>query len=148
MTMIDSQWLFCSAATVTSTGDSTNIVDLVNPRDMGIGDDPALKLMIYVTTAYTTTDAGTLVVKVDGSTDNSTYSIYAESRAYVAADMIAGAKLFPIDLPHRGPGEALPRYYKLVFTVTNHFTAGALTAAFVLDRNDYPAYPAGVTVAN
>ena len=48
----------------TATGVSTNIIDLhlvgipvlanlQGARDMGIGDDPALKLLVLVTTAFT-----------------------------------------------------------------------------------------------
>lgn len=146
--ILDGLLLFDTASAKIATTDSTNVIDLQNARDMGVGDNPAMKVMITVTTAYLTTDAGTMTITVEGSTDNSTYSVYASTRAYTASEMTVGRQLFPIDLPARPVGDAVPRYYKLVYTVANHFTAGAVTAALVLDNQQYTAYPAGINVAN
>lgn len=148
--IIDGLLLFSSAQNLTTgTIDSTNVIDLLNARDMGIGDDPALKIACFVTTAFATTDAATLTVQALGSTDNSTYTVYAESRAYAAAALVAQAKLLPIDWPHRGPGDALPRYLKLSYVMsTLHFTPGAVSAMLVLDRQDGTQYPPGIYISN
>lgn len=147
--IIDNLMLFSSAQDLTTgTIASTNVLDLLNARDMGIGDDPALKLAIFVTTAFVSTDSATLTISAQGSTDNSTFSTYASSRAYSAADLTAGAKLLPIDWPHRSV-DAMPRYLRLSYVMGSlHFTPGAVTAALVLDRQDAPAYPAGVNISN
>lgn len=148
--IIDGLLLFSTAQNLTTgTIASTNVIDLNNARDMGIADDPALKLAIFVTTAFSSTDSGTLTIQAQGSTDNSTFTVYAESRAYSAADLAVGNKLFPIDWPHRGPGDALPRYIRLAYVMGSlHFTPGAVTAMLVLDRQDATQYPAGLTVSN
>jgi len=151
--IIDGLLLFDSAAAVTSTAASTNIVDLVNARDIGVGDDPAMKVMVLVTTAITTTNSATLTVSAQGSTDNSTWSTYVSSPAYAAAALVAGARLFDIDWPRPAAGLATPRYIRLYYTVgTGIFSAGAVTAALVLDRDDRVnaagAYPAGIAIAN
>lgn len=146
--ILDGLLLFDTASAKIATTDSDNVIDLQNFRDMGVGDNPAMKVMVTVTTAYATTDAGTLTITVQGSTDNSTYSIYASSRALTASEMTAGRQLFPIDLPARGPGDAPPRYLKLIYTVENHFTAGSVTSALVLDNQQNHAYPAGINVLN
>lgn len=150
MTIMDGLLLFSSAQNLTTgTIASTNVIDLLNARDMGIGDDPALKVMCYVTTAFASTDSGTLTVQAQGSTDNSTFTTYAESRAYSAADLLINNKLFPIDWPHRGPGDAFPRYLRLAYVMgALHFTPGAVTAALVLDRQDASQYPAGINISN
>lgn len=150
--ILDGLLMFSSAQNLTTgTIASTNVIDLANAREMGVGDDPALKLAIYVTTAFATTDAGTLTIQAQGSTDNSTFTTYAESRAYAAADLALGRKLFPIDWPHRGPGDALPRYLRLAFVMgALHFTPGAVSAFLVLDRTDWDPmlYPAGINIVN
>ena len=147
--IIDGLLLFSSAQNLTTgTEVSTNVIDLLNARDMGVGDDPALKIACFVITAFATTDSATLTIQAQGSTDNSTFTVYAQSRAYSAADLTAGEKLFPIDWPHRSVS-ALPRYLRLAYVCsTLHFTPGALTSMLVLDRQDGTQYPAGITVAN
>lgn len=148
--IMDGLLLFSSAQNLTTgTIASTNVIDLLNARDMGIGDDPALKIACFVTTAFVSTDSGTLTVQAQGSTDNSTFTVYAESRAYSATDLAVNNKLFPIDWPHRGPGDALPRYLRLAYVMGSlHFTPGAITAALVLDRQDATQYPAGINISN
>ena len=135
----------------TGTQQSTNIVDLVNARDMGIGDTPAIKLLCVVKTTFT---GGTsLQVQFQGAPDNGsglpgTYTTYAESAAVVEADLIAGRYLLPIDVPRPPPGAALPRFYRLQYVTVGTHGAGGVFAALVLDRQDYVNYPAGITIPN
>jgi hypothetical protein len=145
--IIDGLLLFSSAQAITATAASTNVLDMVNARDMGAAD-PEIQVAIFVGTAFSTTNAGTLTIALQGSTDNSTFTTYAQSRAYTAADMPAGAKLLPIELPAKSTQDALPRYYRLNYTVANAFTAGTLTAMLVLDRQDRYDYPAGINITN
>ncbi len=149
--IIDKLLLFSTAqAITTATAVSDNIIDLQNARDIGVGDNPAMKLFCYVTTAFATTDAGTLQVAIQGSTDASTWTTYAltNATAWTVGTLIAGAHLFDIDVPRPPPGASLPRYRRLNYVVVNHFTGGALTAGLVLDRNDIISYPSGYTVSN
>jgi len=156
--ILDSLLMFSTPAApqaITVTAPSTNIIDLLNPRDLGIGDDPALKLAIFVTTALIG-NAGTLTVQFQGAPDNGSgapgaYVTYAESRAYAIADLTVGTKLFPIDVPHRDPSlvATFPRFYRLNYVVgAGPFTAGAVVAGIVIDRQDSAQYPAGLTITN
>ena len=134
----------------TGTQQSTNIIDLVNARDMGIGDDPALKLLCVVKTTFT---AGTsLQVQFQGAPDvggsPGTYTTYAESAAVLEADLVAGRYLLPIDVPRPPPGVGLPRFYRLQYVTAGTHTTGTIHAALVLDRQDYVVYPPGMTVPN
>ena len=134
----------------TGTQQSTNIVDLVNARDMGIGDDPAIKLVVAVKTAFT---AGTsLQIQFQGAPDNAgtpgTWTTYAESAAVLDADLVAGRYLLPMDIPRPPPGAALPRYYRLQYVSAGTHSTGQIYGALVLDRQDYVVYPAGATVPN
>lgn len=149
--IIDKQLLFSTAQAITTVSAvSDNIIDLQNARDIGVGDNPSLKLFAYVTTAFLTTNAGTIQVAIQGSTDATTWTNYAlsNSTAFTAGTLVAGAHLFDISVPRPPPGAALPRYLRLNYTLANAFTAGAITAGLVLDRNDIIAYPSGYTVVN
>jgi len=147
--ILDALLLFSTAQNITSTAVSTNVIDLQNARDMGIGDDPALKVLCVVTTAFTSTD-GTLTIGLQGSTDNSTFDTYASTRAMTAGMLTTGAAFVAnLDWPAVSLGFSLPRYLRLNYTVANAaFTPGALTATLVADRQDFRAYARNFTVTS
>ncbi len=164
-------------AQVAATYDSTNIIDLhvLSPglpvlangqgaRDIGIGDDPALKLIVQVITAFTSGGAGTLAVELQGATDNgagapAAFSVWWLSPTYALATLVAGARLYDMDMPRPPAGIAIPRFLKLSYIIgTATMTAGTVFSAIVLDRPDQyytstgnavlGGYPAGINVAN
>lgn len=128
-------------------------------RDMGIGDDPALEIMIVAATAFV---GGTsLAVSVQGAPDNGAgvpgaFTAMANIPAVLTANLDAGQAIGNITIPRPVPGQAMPRFLKLVYTTVGDFTLGTVTAYVVLDRDDQPVgtdgqysgYPAGLTVAN
>lgn len=160
-------------AQVAGTYDSTNILDYGilsgipssanggGARDMGIGDDPALKLVVQAIAAFV---GGTSVqVQLKGAIDDGTgapaaFSTWWTSPVYVTATLVAGARLFNMDFPRPPAGIAVPRFVKLSYVTLGTFTAGTMFAAVVLDRDDQMyqstnnavlgGYPAGITVAN
>ncbi len=145
--ILDSSLEFDPAGTaITTDQTSTNIIDLVDARDMGIGDAPSLKVLTLVSTAFTTTDAATLQVQFQGSTDTTTWTTYAESAALAATVLTAGRQIFPIDVPRPPPGAALPQYLRLNYIeATGTFDTGALGAWLVIGRDDNPIYPKNYT---
>lgn len=128
-------------------------------RDLGIGDDPALKLLARVTTAFT---GGTsLQLQLQGAPDNGSgvpgaYTTMWTSGAVVEATLVAGMDLANIDIPRPAPGQALPRFFKLNFISAGTHSTGAVEATIVLDRDDQivgtggalSGYPAGINIAN
>lgn len=184
--ILDGQLLFTGSATAsgiavtgtnydlptTGTQNSTNQIDLhltglpvlanlQGARDIGIGDDPALKLLIQVTAAIT---GGTsLQVTLQGATDNGSgaaaaYSNWWASPVYAEASLVAGARLYDMDMPRPPAGVAIPRFLRLGYVSVGTHSAGSLIGAIVVDRHDLPyqstnnavlgGYPAGITVAN
>src|SRR5712671_2475115 len=134
-----------SIAAVVSTINSTNIIDLGvglagNPqipsfaagggaRDIGIGDDPAMKLLVQISTTVTYGGAATLQVKLQGAIDNGSgapaaFSDWWLSPAYALATLIAGARLYDMDMPRPPDGIAIPRYLQMAYVI-----AGATTTA-------------------
>ena len=164
-------------AQVVGTYNSTNTIDLhivglpvlanlQGARDIGIGDDPAMKLLVQVGTAFTSGGSATLIVNLQGATDNGsgapgTFSTWYSSPTYALATIaVAGARLMDMDMPRPPAGIAIPRFLRLTYAIgTATTTAGTVNSYIVLDRFDQyytgtanvagiGGYPAGVTIAN
>lgn len=128
-------------------------------RDLGIGDDPSLKLLVQVTTAF---GGGTsLQVDLSGAPDNGSgaagsYTVMWLGPAVVEANLIAGTQLANIDVPLAIVGQALPRFLRLRFITSGTHTSGVVEGTIALDRFDQikgtggalSGYQAGITVAN
>ena len=165
------------------TAVSSNIIDLSNlglpttntstpqilgvgqVRDMGIGDDPALKLLVFVSTAFTTAAAGTLQIALQGAIDvtatglPAAFSTWWTGPVYAAASLVLGARLYDMDMPRPPAGIAIPRFLRMAYIIgTGVFTACAIQSMIVIDRFDQPhqgtvntisgGYPAGIVIAN
>lgn len=159
-------------APTTSTQNSTNVIDLhmagipvltsgQGARDIGIGDDPALKLLVLVTTTFTS--GTTLQIGLQGAQDNGTgvpgaFTTWWLSPAYAEATLVQGARLYDMDMPRPPAGVAIPRFLRLTYISTGTHGAGQIEACILLDRIDQAysstvnstlgGYPAGITVAN
>lgn len=158
--------------TTGATNASTNIIDLhmagipvlasgQGARDMGIGDDPALKLLVQVTTAFV---GGTsLAVALQGAPDNGagapgTFVSWWTGPAVLTASLTLGARLYDMDMPRPPAGVAVPRFLQLNYAMGGTMTGGAIKAYIVLDRHDqmYNAlannvlggYPPGIIISN
>lgn len=156
----------------TGTQVSTNAIDLhmagipilanlQGARDIGIGDDPALKLLIEVLTTFT---VGTsLQVMIQGAPDNGSgapgsYTTWWTSPVYAEATLVAGARLYDMDMPRPPAGVGMPRFLRLQYVSVGTHTTGALQAWILGDRHDQVyqginnavlgGYPAGINIAN
>jgi hypothetical protein len=77
--LLDSTQVFDPAGTaITVTASSTNVLDMGVARDMGIGDDP-LVLVVLSDGTFAAAGAATLNIALQGSPDNATWTVYAES---------------------------------------------------------------------
>ena len=128
-------------------------------RDLGIGDDPALKVLVEVLTAFT---GGTsLQVNLQGAPDSGTgtegtYTTYVSGPVIAEANLIVGSRLLEIDIPRPPAGVALPRYLRLQYVTVGTHGAGSLKGWAVLDRFDQPlgttgalsGYVPGITIPN
>jgi len=164
-------------APTTGTQNSSNIIDLhiaaaslwapvlasgQGARDLGVGDDPALKMLIQVTTAFA---AGTsLQVGLQGAPDNGSaapgaWTTWWLSPAVALASLTAGARLYDMDMPRPPAGVGVPRFLRLTYISAGTFTGGgSIEGTIVLDRHDqmYNAtnnailggYPPGIVINN
>jgi len=133
---------------------SNNVIDLQNARDMGIGDNPALKIICVVSVAGV---GGTSVtVSAQASVDNSTWVTLATGPTILTANLLIGTHLCDLDWPRiagammdrPGATMALPRYLRLGYASVGVFTAGRMFGFLALDRHDQIAYPPGIVIAN
>lgn len=155
----------------TGTQDASNVIDLGvtsgipssasggGARDIGIGDDPMLKLLVEVVTAFT--GGASLQVELQGAPDNGSggigsFTVMWLGPAVLEANLLAGTYIANVDVPRTIPGQPLPRFLKLTFISSGTHGAGKVTGTIVLDRFDQivstagnlSAYPPGVTVGN
>src|SRR5450631_1056776 len=88
-----------------ATGQIPVLANLQGARDMGIGDNPALKIVVQVIVAFTSGGAGTLSVAFQGAPDNGSgapgsYTTYYVSPVYALATVaVIGARLMDMDVP-------------------------------------------------
>lgn len=147
---------------VTVTADSTNTLDMAIARDMGSAPDGmgTLEIVTYVQAAFVAAGAGTLNIQVLGAPDNAgvpgVFTVLAESGVIPKASLVLGAR-FDIVLPSQIPGAAVPRYYKVTYTVaTGPFTAGKVQTELCGGLEHQPqstgsvnsGYASGFTVNN
>jgi len=153
--ILDKNLQFDPAATaITVTAVSTNVIDLLNAREMSVDQYGGFPIVtITVGTALAAAGAAVLTVQVQGSTDNATYTIMDQTDAIPKANLVAGT-IIRIPLGKLQPQSVgIPRYIRLNYVVgTGPFTAGTIEADLVVGseqiNNQTITYPPGVTVSN
>ena len=170
------------ADNITATGVSTNTIDLgpgptntalppsaTSPstqpfRDIGIGDDPAMKILVQPI-GPNWAGGTSLTVGISGAQDNGSgaptaFTAWYTSPTVSLANLNLGTRVLDMDMPRPPAGQKIPRFLQLAYTVVGPFTGTAnyLIGTLVLDRADqvynaannaiWGGYAAGVTVAN
>lgn len=139
-----------SGVALTVTRASTNVLDMLANRDIGVGDE--LELHLNVLTAFTAAGAATLQVAYQTSADNATFVDIMLSPLYPVANLVPGARIFAYKLPvSQLLDDATPnRYHRLNYTVaTGPFTAGAIFAYVTGggDRQSFRVYGPNYNIA-
>lgn len=154
MAYFESLATFSTNQTVTATADATNLFDVTGA---GVGNAPSMigagglktaigidigsgdiisRPHLYIAIPGTSTGSGTITFTLAAAPDNGSYSagtyttIY-QSAAFVASTLVTGVLQVPV--PPIAPNEALPRFYKLTYTVTGTVSVIVGTAALLLN---------------
>lgn len=135
-----------SAQTVSATADSTNVVDLTGAGsgnapamingfpatntaigyDIGAGDGEAIPYLYVSVPAITTgTQTGSFTIALSAAPDNGSFAQGTYTQLYISKSVTSSALLngstLLVPVPPTlflWPSEALPRFYKLTYTVT------------------------------
>lgn len=140
---------------ITVTAASTNTLDMLNAREMGVGasQDQMMHVLVTVIAALVAAGAATLQVQLQASVDNVAWTIEAQTDAIPKANLGVGA-LVRLPMGRMQPQSAgVPRYYRLNYVVgTGPFTGGSVEADLVVgdgQSNNAPVnYPSGVVITN
>lgn len=140
---------WATAQAVTTTADGTVVVDVTGAgvgvapamingfpnlntaigEDIGLGDGVAIPYLLLQSTV-TGTGAGTIAISLSAAPDNGSYSagtytqLYS-SKAIVGSTLVAGDYII-VPVPPTlffEEGEALPRFYKVTYTVSGSQTS-------------------------
>lgn len=145
-------------AAITATVDGTSIIDITGAgsgnapamingfpatntaigEDYGAGDGVTIP-HLYMAVTTTGTGTGTVTVSVsaapdDGSYGQGSYTTLYTSKTFVGTTLIAG-RILSVPLPPilNTFGEALPRFYKITYTVSGTVGAVKVTSGLVLN---------------
>lgn len=149
--MIDYEGQFSSAQAITSTAASTNVLDLLIARDIGVGDTQEIN--VYTVAAFTSGGTPTLQVSLQGSVDNATFYDINMSPVIAMSALVAGTHIFAVPMARlfqpNMQAVGMPRYIRLNYVVASGpFTGGTINAwiGADLDRQAYYTYPRNYTV--
>jgi len=127
--------------------------------DIGQGDGMAIPYVVMsVNTAFVSAGNATLQVFLQAAPDNGSFSpgtwttLY-ESGIFTTTNLATAGQTLMFQVPPRAlsgqPGEALPRFYKLSYTVASStFSAGKVVAGIVINPPAYlvqTLYPSNFT---
>lgn len=133
---------FSAAQAITASALSTNVVDLTLNRNIGVGED--LYVGVIVVTAFTDSgsDSTVTVQIVGGST--TTPTTLRQTIGTFAALSAVGTRL----VAKLQPNVLIDRYIGLQYVVLNgDLTTGALTSFMTHDIDAFTAYASGFVVS-
>ena len=147
LSILDKTLEFDPAGTaITATAPSTNVLDMLQARDIGAGYEgmPALTVAVFVQQTFAAAGAATLNIQIQGSTDNATWFTMAESGAIPKGQLTVNSK-WDVVMPNQAPGQPVPRYFRLNYVVaTGPFTAGTVQAEMAGVTEEIPQGPTGL----
>lgn len=136
--IFDNSLLLSDGQAITADAASTNVIDLgatgtpyggtALTRDIGIGD--SVPLSVRVTETFN--NLTSIVVQVQTSPDNSTWTTIQGGATVAAASLVAG---YQFEVPSRFPEGTKARYVRLYYDITGtEPSTGKITAGVVMAR--------------
>jgi len=137
--ILDDQLMFSEAQAITSTADSTNVIDLSSVRDIGVGED--LFIFAVLTEALNDSSGTDATLSVGLNTDDNA-ALSSDTALQTLFTFAHGNAAGTFKFARINPA-SFERYIGLVYTVD----AGKVTAGIVKDIQKYTSYASGFTIA-
>lgn len=150
MAYVETATQFSNAQALSATADSTvfditgagvgnapamigaNGVNTAIGTDIGLGDGVATS-QVFVTVGVAGTGTGTYTISLKAAPDNGSYAEGTYTTLYTSAAVVGTAfkkgDIYVIPVPPIIPGEALPRFYKLTYTLSG--TAAVTVSSYL-----------------
>lgn len=141
----DRQLLLSNAQAITTTTVSTNTIDLLVARDIGIGDD--MELFVRVVTAFAGGTSLQVSYITSPNADLSSPNTIVSTPAIPLASLTAGSEWLRIRVPVISQPAQVARYVGLAYTVVGTMSAGAVTAGIAMDREASAFYASGLNTS-
>lgn len=144
--IFDKQLIFSEGQVITATAASTNSINLLSVRNVGVGEE--LYLVFIVTAAFTDSGSDSTVTPSLQTDDNSGFTSAATARTYdvlAALTPINTKRVYKLE-PYNDAGY-YEQYAQIMYTVANgNLTTGAITAFITKDVQLWKTYASGFTV--
>lgn len=130
--IMDKNTLLSNAQALTTTAYSTYSYDLSVARDLGLGDND---IEIFIRVGSVALSGGTSVqfqFITSANADLSSETVIVQTPAIAAASLTAGSEWLRVDVPALSLSASMQRYIGFKYTIVGTFSAGAVTAGFIL----------------
>jgi hypothetical protein len=118
--MLDAKLIFSEDQAITVDAGSTNVIDL-GTHETALGEEEHLRLVVMITETFAGGTSLEIQAREDG--DVTPADVWAISRVFLQAELVAGTKIWDIGLPHKHQ-----RYMDLNYNQEGDFTGGKVTA--------------------
>ena len=142
--IMDALLLFSDAQALTATAASTSFVDLGAVRNLGVGENLFVVLIVDVALTDSGSDT-TVTVALEGDS-STTFTPDGTQTLFTIAAIAAAGTVYVAKI---SPGLAANyRYIQLKYTMNNgNLTTGSVTAFITHDPDQYTSYADGITIS-
>lgn len=142
--LVDAQNLYSSAQALTATAASTNLIDHGAARDLGVGENLYVVLVVDVALTDSGSDT-TVAVTVETDTSAAFGSATTTQTLFTIA---ATAAIGTVYIARLAPSAINEAFSRLKYTMANgNLTTGSVTAFITHDIDKYTSYPDNVTIS-
>jgi hypothetical protein len=142
--ILDAQNLFSDAQAVTAAAASTNYIDFGAARNIGVGEELYVGVIVDVAMTDGSSDS-TLTVALEGDTTTTFTPDGSQTLFVIPALAAAGQKYFAKISPDFASNY---RYMQLKYTPNNgNLTTGTFTAFLVKNIDAVTSYPDNITIS-
>lgn len=135
---------FSDAQAVTATAVSDDIIDLGEARNIGVGEN--LYILVVVDVAFTDSGDDTTIVVTIETDDNESFSSATVGQTLFTFDALSA--IGTTNIARIQPDAANERFMRLRYTIANgSLTTGSLSSYILHDISKWTAYADNITIS-